>query len=85
MTRCASWVALGLLVLLPAGCKRDRTQTIAASYSSATRPTQLVGAPVSAVGVASIPVEEEYEERSASAITQANLSAQVAEIEKEIR
>jgi hypothetical protein len=78
-------IVLALLALVPLGCKHDRTQAVAASYSSVTRPAPVVAAPLSAMGVASIPVEEEYEERAASAITQANLAAQVAEIEKEIR
>jgi hypothetical protein len=84
MNRCPWVVAFGLLALLP-GCKRDRNQAVAASYSTVTKPTQLVAPPLSATGIVSIPVEEEYEERSASAITQANLPAQLTEIEREIR
>jgi hypothetical protein len=71
--------------LAASACKHDKSKAVAASYSSVTRPLPVVAAPLSAIGVASIPVEEEYEERSATAITPANLLAQLAQIEKEIR
>ena len=67
-----------------AGCKHDKAQAVAASYSSVTKPAPIVAAPLSAQGTAAIPVEEEYEERSATAITEANLTAQIAAIETEI-
>ncbi len=67
-----------------AGCKHDKSKAVAASYSSVTRPAPVVAAPLSALGIAAIPVEEEYEERSATAISEANLSAQIAAIETEI-
>ena len=82
--------AVALLVLVAsasvgvAGCKHDKSKAVAASYSSISKPTPIVTAPLSAQGIAAIPVEEEYEERSAAAITEANLAAQVAEIETEI-
>jgi len=44
-----------------------------------------VAAPLSAIGAASIPVEEEYEVRSATAITAENLVEQVSTIERELR
>ncbi len=72
------------LILGAGGCKRDRAQAVAASYSSVTKPTPIIAAPLSATGIAAIPVEEEYEERSSTSITPQNLSAQVTEIEKEI-
>ncbi len=81
----ASWVALSLVAgLSSSGCKHDRDKAVAASYSSATHGTPVVAAPLSAVGVASIPVEEEYEERSEAAITASNLNARIAEVETEI-
>jgi hypothetical protein len=66
-------------------CKYDRKQAIAASYSSVTKPIPVVEAPLSAIGVASIAVEEEYEVRSALAINSSNLVEQLAELEKELR
>jgi hypothetical protein len=37
-----------------------------------------------AVGIDAIPTEEDYEERAASAITEANLTSKLAELEKEM-
>ena len=81
--------ALGILVLCGlvlclAGCKHDRSQAVAASYSSVTKPAPIVTVPLSAIGVDAVPVEEEYEERSTAAITPANLTTQISEIEREI-
>lgn len=73
------------LLLAAGGCKHDRAQALAASYSSVTKPTPFVAPPLSASGIAAIPVEEEYEERASADITPENLLAQVAEIEKELR
>jgi hypothetical protein len=78
---CAAWSCL----LALASCKHDRKQAIAASYSSVTKPIPVVEAPLSAIGVASIPVEEEYEVRSALAINASNLAEQLAQLEKELR
>ena len=77
-------LCLACVASLLGGCKHDRTQAVAASYSSVTKPAPIVTAPLTALGVDAIPVEEEYEERSSAAITPANLSAQLTEIEKEI-
>jgi hypothetical protein len=85
MTRLAAACGLALCGLTLAGCKYDRRKAVAASYSSVTRPTPVVAAPLSAIGIARIPVEEEYEVRSAMAITSASLAQQVSEIEKELR
>jgi DNA primase len=85
MTRVAAVCGLTLCALALAGCKHDRRKAVAASYSSVTRPTPVVAAPLSAIGIASIPVEEEYEVRSAIAITSADLPERVSEIEKELR
>jgi len=85
MTRFAAACGLALCGLALAGCKHDRRKAVAASYSSVTRPTPVVAAPLSAIGIARIPVEEEYEVRSALAITSASLAQQVSEIEKELR
>ena len=85
MTRRAL-VSVSLLCALGlSGCKHDRRKAIAASYSSVTKPTPVVQAPLSAIGVASIPVEEEYEVRSAAAISLANLADQVSALENELR
>jgi hypothetical protein len=83
MRRFVACCALALCALELAGCKHDRAQAIAASYSSVTRPIPI--APLSAIAIASIPVEEEYEVRSAMAISNANLAEQVSALEKELR
>lgn len=90
MTAARVFIALALLSL-PLACKEKRAERVAASYSSVTKPT----APLPAtphphardrvpVGLDSIPVEESYEERAATSITQASLRAQVTELEKEL-
>jgi hypothetical protein len=72
-------------------CKAERAERVAASYSSVTKPTTKPPPPPRSrppdkivVGLASIPVEESYEERAASTITEANLQAKVSELEKEL-
>jgi hypothetical protein len=68
---------LALSALALAGCKHDRAEAIAASYSSVTKPIP--------IAVALIPVEEEYEARAAVEITKANLAEQVSALEQELR
>jgi hypothetical protein len=73
---------------LSAGCKHERSQRVAASYSSVTKPTfhpvpKLEPEKV-AVGSDGIPTEEDYEERAAATINAANLAAQLADFEKEM-
>jgi hypothetical protein len=80
-------VAVGLLPAVVA-CKSSRSERVAASYSSVTKPTyQPPPAPRPPekliVGIDSIPTEEEYEVRAASTITDANLPAKLSELERE--
>ncbi|MEP7051805.1 MAG: hypothetical protein ABJB12_15685 [Pseudomonadota bacterium] len=84
MRRLGFVVACFGLLLSASGCKHDRAQAVAASYSSITKPTPFVAAPLSATGIAAIPVEEEYEERSRITIAPGNLSVELAQIEKEL-
>lgn len=77
MTRFVGVCALTLCALASAGCKHDRAKAIAASYSSVTRPIP--------IAIGQIPVEEDYEARSAIAITSANLAEQVSALETELR
>lgn len=81
-------IALACLCCLAWGCKEKRSERVAASYSSATRPTHpplprraLARDPV---GLDAIPIEEDYEERAAVSITAANLASKLAELEKEM-
>lgn len=93
------WHAYALLALalssLPS-CK-ERSERVAASYSSVTKPSPAL--PASAdpraaarlrpsdsaiIGLDTIPVEESYEERAEKSITDANLEAKVSELEKEL-
>ena len=73
-----------------AACKEERSERVAASYSSVTRaterplPTRREPQAV-AVGSDAVPVEEDYEARAASSITEANLPAKLAELERELR
>jgi hypothetical protein len=95
MSRRLALVALAGLALLGlvAGCKERRAERLAESYSdeakpsgqasAAARPGPRAPAPVT-VGIDSIPVEESYEERAASTITEATLQAKVTELEKEL-
>jgi len=62
---------------------------VAASYSSVTRPTHPSSVhqrtPVQApVGLDAIPTEEDYEERAAANIAEANLVSKLTELEKEM-
>jgi hypothetical protein len=82
----SSVLLVGLVAV--SGCKDNRTERVAASYSSVSKPTLLPG-PVrvtekTAVGVDAIPTEEDYEERAATSITEANLARKLAELEKEM-
>jgi len=85
-----SLLLLAGLVLAPAStaCKAERSERIAASYSSAAQRTErplphLQPHPL-AVGLDAIPAEEDYEVRAARAITEANLQAKLAELEHEL-
>jgi hypothetical protein len=76
---------------LTVGCKEKRAERVAASYSSVTKPTDQPPPPQKSrapekivVGLESIPVEESYEERATTTITEANLPAKVTELEKEL-
>jgi hypothetical protein len=88
MSRVQVMAAALALVVLATGCKHDRTERVAASYSSVTKPTfhpvpKVAAEPVT-VGTDSVPTEEEYEERAASTITEANLEAQLSVLEHEM-
>jgi len=76
------------LVCLVWGCREERSERVAASYSSVTKPTflpQPLPPPQKAtVGVDAIPTEEDYEERAATTITEANLVSKLTELEKEM-
>jgi hypothetical protein len=84
-------LGVGLLLtaaLVGAACK-ERSERMAASYSTVSKPTER---PLKArqpqaiaVGVDAVPVEEDYEVRAASSITEANLAAKLAELERELR
>jgi len=84
------WLLVSLCAAAVVGqaCKSERSQRVAASYSSVTQPTyreppkrepQKV-----LVGVEGIPTEEEYEDRAATSISEANVDAKLAELEKEM-
>jgi hypothetical protein len=85
------WVAFSLALALGlAACNTERSERVAASYSSAAkrteRPSPKPAQPQQPpIGLDAVPVEEEYEARAASAITEANLTAKLAEIEQELR
>ena len=83
--------AIGLVCLccLGWGCKEERTHRVAASYSSVTRPTYPSSVPQrtpaqAPVGLDAIPTEEDFEERAAANITEANLVSKLTELEKEM-
>jgi len=84
----ALWSLLFVGLLLVWGCQEDRSQRVAASYSSVSKPTfspPPVRVPAkAAVGIEAIPTEEDYEERAATTITDANLARKLAELEKEM-
>jgi hypothetical protein len=83
----AAWV-LWVSLVVAWGCK-DRNERVAASYSSVSKPT-LSPRPVRvpekkvAVGIDAIPTEEDYEERAATAINDANLVRKLTELEQEM-
>jgi hypothetical protein len=83
----ARWSGL-VCVVLVSGCREDRRERVAASYSSVSKPT-FVPPPAHvpdkmAVGIDAIPTEEDYEERAATAISDANLARKLAELEREM-
>lgn len=81
-------IACACLCCVAWGCKEERSQRVAASYSSVTRPSherapqRAPAAP--ALGLDAIPTEEEYEERAAATITATNLVSKLTELEKEM-
>ena len=87
-TMSSASVAFALAIALTA-CREERTERVAASYSSSTKPTERPPAKREpqklTVGVEAVPVEEDYELRAASDITEANLKAKLAELELELR
>ncbi|HEY0465740.1 MAG TPA: hypothetical protein VGC79_16115 [Polyangiaceae bacterium] len=82
-------VSLGV-ALATTACKEERSHRVAASYSSAAqrteRPFRAPAPPQqAALGMEAIPTEEDYEVRAAQAISDANLQAKLAELERELR
>ncbi|HET7542031.1 MAG TPA: hypothetical protein VFK05_19325 [Polyangiaceae bacterium] len=79
-----------LLALAVSACNEQRSERVAASYSSAAKrdarpfrePPQPQRPPS---GLDAVPVEEDYEARAAANITEANLEAKLAELERELR
>lgn len=73
-----------------AGCKEDRAQRVAESYSTAAKRTERPF-PASAeprklaIGIDAIPAEEDYEAEAAVSITEANLKLKLSELEEELR
>ena len=62
---------------------------MAASYSSATQPTYPSSVPQrmparAPVGLDAVPTEEDYEERAAANINEANLVSKLTDLEKEM-
>jgi hypothetical protein len=90
MKRQRAFILLVALALLSAACKEERSERVAASYSTVSKaterpvPTRRVPQAV-AVGTDAVPVEEDYEARATSSITDANLAAKLAELERELR
>jgi len=84
-------ISMGVLAaaLLSVGCKEDRAERVAASYSTVTkateRPLAMREPPKAPEGVDAVPVEEDYEARADSSITEANFKAKLAELEQELR
>jgi uncharacterized lipoprotein len=90
MKRKLSVILALALALLSAACKKEeRSERVAASYSTFTkateRPLPKQEPQKVTVGIDAVPVEEDYEARAASSITEANLSAKLAELERELR
>lgn len=88
MTRSALWVSVLGLALASSACKEERSERVAASYSSAAqrteRPLPVPQPQKLTVGLDAVPAEEDYEVRATSAITEANLQAKLAELEHEL-
>lgn|GEM_PF-1314083 len=90
MKRSLAIGVIGLACLcLGGGCKEERSHRVAASYSSVTRPTDPSSLPPrtparAPVGLDAIPTEEDYEERAATNITDANWVSKLTEFEKEM-
>jgi hypothetical protein len=81
-------ILLLALALVSAACK-ERSERVAASYSTVTkateRPLPTRQPQAVAVGIDAVPVEEDYEVRAAASITEANLAEKLAELEREQR
>jgi hypothetical protein len=83
-------LAIFLTFALGSGaCKEERSQRVAASYSSVAerteRPFPTPAPPRKPpIGLDAIPVEEDYEARAASSITGENLETKLAELEREL-
>ena len=82
--------------LVSPACKEQRSERIAASYRTVSKasgrplpsrePLAVSGGSAKmAVGTDAVPVEEDYEARAASSITEANFAAKLAELERELR
>lgn len=75
------------LALAVSACKGERSERVAASYSSAAKATERpLGQrePPSAARLDAVPAEEDYEVQAAASISEANLQAKVAELEREL-
>lgn len=75
------------LALAVSACKGERSERVAASYSSATKATEYPlpkREPEAAARLDAVPAEEDYEVQAAASITLANLQAKVAELEREL-
>lgn len=82
-------IASSALLIALSACSKDRSERVAASYSSATQPVSSSAPRVPSpqalgVGLDAIPIEEDYEQRAASTIDASNLKARLAELEKEM-
>lgn len=76
-------------VLASTACKEERSERVAASYSTWVQRTErALPKPQPqklTVGQDAIPAEEDYEVRAASTITEANLQTKLAELEHELQ
>ena len=81
-------IVIAAVVLLVQACKSERSQRVAASYSSVTKPVYREpphrDSQQAQVGIEGIPTEEEYEDRAATTISEGNVAAKLAELEKEM-
>ncbi|HYQ43922.1 MAG TPA: hypothetical protein VER11_18200 [Polyangiaceae bacterium] len=71
-------------------CNSERSQRVAASYSSAAERTERPFPTTHRrqeppTGIEAVPTEEDYEARAASSITETNLKEKLAELEQELR